>query len=170
MIKGKAQVLDSNRRKRGPKGVKRYDNEFHCKTKRKKKEHDQEFQSKILSSRKVNLTLRKRQPGSLQSKVTHAHIYMWKYVMMYSYMCVCAQSFSHILPFVTPWTIAHQAPLSMGIFQARTLEWVAMPSSRGSSNPRDRTQVSHTAGRFFTAWATKEAHIHIYPLFNLLNG
>ena len=30
----------------------------------------------------------------------------------------------------TPWTIAHQAPLSMGILQARILEWVAMPSSR----------------------------------------
>ena len=33
--------------------------------------------------------------------------------------------------------IAHQAPLSMGILQARILEWVAMPSSRGSSQPRD---------------------------------
>ena len=36
-----------------------------------------------------------------------------------------------------------------GILQARTLEWVAMPFSRGSSQPRDRTQVSHIAGRFF---------------------
>ena len=35
--------------------------------------------------------------------------------------------------FVTPWTVARQAPLSMGILQARTLEWVTMPSSRGSS-------------------------------------
>ena len=35
--------------------------------------------------------------------------------------------------FVTPWAAAHQAPLFMGIRQARTLEWVAMPSSRGSS-------------------------------------
>ena len=32
-----------------------------------------------------------------------------------------------------------------------------MPSSRGSSQPRDRTQVSHIAGRFFTIWATREA-------------
>ena len=32
-----------------------------------------------------------------------------------------------------PWTVAHQAPLSMGILQARILEWVVMPSSRGSS-------------------------------------
>ena len=48
------------------------------------------------------------------------------------------------------WTVAHQIPLSMGILQARILEWVAIPSSRGSSQPRDQTQVSRIAGRFFT--------------------
>ena len=37
-----------------------------------------------------------------------------------------------------------------GILQARILEWVAMPFSRGSSQPRDQTQVSRTAGGFFT--------------------
>ena len=37
-----------------------------------------------------------------------------------------------------------------GILQARILEWVAFPFSRGSSQPRDRTQVSHIAGGFFT--------------------
>ena len=37
-----------------------------------------------------------------------------------------------------------------GILQARILEWVAFPFSRGSSQPRNRTQVSHIAGRFFT--------------------
>ena len=37
-----------------------------------------------------------------------------------------------------------------GILQARILEWPAMPSSRGSSQPRDQTQVSFIAGRFFT--------------------
>ena len=52
---------------------------------------------------------------------------------------------------VTPWTVAHQAPLSMGILQARTLEWVIVPSSRGSSQARDRTQVSHITGRLFTS-------------------
>ena len=51
---------------------------------------------------------------------------------------------------MTPWTVACQASLSVGILQARILKWVAMPSSQ----PRDRTQVSHTAGRFFTFWAT----------------
>ena len=45
----------------------------------------------------------------------------------------------------------------LGIFQATILEWVAMPSSTGSSQPRDWTQVSHTAGKFFTNWATREA-------------
>jgi len=44
-----------------------------------------------------------------------------------------------------------------GILQARILEWVAVPFSRGSSQPRDRTQVSHIAGGFFTNWATREA-------------
>ena len=44
-----------------------------------------------------------------------------------------------------------------GILQARILERVAIPFSRGSSQPRDRTQVSHIAGRFFTGWATREA-------------
>ena len=43
------------------------------------------------------------------------------------------------------------------ILQARILQWVAFPFSRGSSQSRDRTQVSHTAGRFFTSWATREA-------------
>jgi len=41
-----------------------------------------------------------------------------------------------------------------GILQARILEWVAFPFSRGSSQPRDRTQVSCIAGGFFTSWAT----------------
>ena len=52
------------------------------------------------------------------------------------YACVLC-CFSRVQLFVTPWTVAHQAPLSMGILQARTLEWIAMPSSRGSSQPRD---------------------------------
>ena len=46
-----------------------------------------------------------------------------------------------------------------GILQARMLEWVAFPFSRGSSQPRDRTQVSHTAGAIFTSGATREALI-----------
>ena len=44
-----------------------------------------------------------------------------------------------------------------GILQVEILEWVAISISRGSSWPRDQTQVSCLAGRFFTIWATKEA-------------
>ena len=44
-----------------------------------------------------------------------------------------------------------------GILQPRILEWAAFPFSRGSSQPRDETQVSHIAGGFFTSWAAREA-------------
>ena len=44
-----------------------------------------------------------------------------------------------------------------GILQSRILEWVTVPLSRGSSQPRDWTQISHIAGGFFTSWATREA-------------
>ena len=46
-----------------------------------------------------------------------------------------------------------------GILQARILEWVAIPFSRGSSQPRDQTQVSHSAGGFFIVWGIREALI-----------
>ena len=55
----------------------------------------------------------------------------------------------------------------MGMLQARILEWVAMPSSRRSSQPRDRTQVSCIAGGFFTVWATREAQNKINTLAQL---
>ena len=46
-----------------------------------------------------------------------------------------------------------------GILQGRILEWVTIPFSRGSSQPRDWTQVSYIAGKFFTSWATREAPV-----------
>ena len=45
-----------------------------------------------------------------------------------------------------------------GIFQARVLEWVAISFSRGSAQPRDRTQVSRIVGRRFTIWATRDGN------------
>ena len=65
-----------------------------------------------------------------------------------SKICHCL----HFLPIVT-----HEDPLSMGFLQARILEWVALPSSRGSSQSRDQTQVSHIASWFFTGGAPREA-------------
>ena len=61
--------------------------------------------------------------------------------------------FSHVQLFVTLWTVAHQAPLPIGILQAGILEWVAMPSSRASSQPRGQIcifWISCIAGGFFT--------------------
>ena len=49
-----------------------------------------------------------------------------------------------------------------GILQARVLEWDAIAFSRGSSRPRDRTQVFHIAGRRFNLWATREAQAPFY--------
>ena len=60
---------------------------------------------------------------------------------------------SHVWPFVTlPGSSVH------GILQARILEWVAIPFSRGSSWPRDQTQVPCMEGIFFIIWATRESH------------
>ena len=55
-----------------------------------------------------------------------------------------------------------------GILQARIVDWVAMPSSRGSSQPRDQTQVSCTASRFFTNWATGEVPFNLNYLLKIL--
>ena len=74
---------------------------------------------------------------------------------IYAGLCFVAQSFA------TTWIVVCQAPLSMGILQARILERIAMPSSRGSSQPRDQAQVSRIADIFFTIWANKE----IQPTF-----
>ena len=67
---------------------------------------------------------------------------------------VCVLScFSCVWLFATLWTVACQGPLSIWILQARILEWVAMSSSRGSSQLRDQTHVSWgscIAGRFLT--------------------
>ena len=68
------------------------------------------------------------------------------------YIPCCAH---HVWLFVTPWTVARQAPPSMAILQAGILEWAAMPSSRGSSQCRDGAQVSHIGDGFLTIWATK---------------
>ena len=71
-------------------------------------------------------------------------------------VCVCAHAPSSLTlcPSVDcspPGSSVH------GISQAGILEWVAISFSKGSSQPRDQTRVSCTAGRFFTNWATREA-------------
>ena len=76
----------------------------------------------------------------------------WKY-----WLSTCAM-LSHSVMFDSLWP--HELyPISSSvheILQARILEWVAMSFSRGSSRPRDQTQVSCIVGRCFTTWATRE--------------
>ena len=57
---------------------------------------------------------------------------------------------------------------ALGILQARRLDWVAFPFSRGSSQPRDLIQVSLIAGELFTSWATREAHTNSSYLILIL--
>ena len=84
-------------------------------------------------------------------------------------MLCCVSSFSLVWLSAIPWTVvkvkvAQSFPtlcdtmdcIVYRILQARILEWVTIPFSRGSSHPRNWAQVSRTAGRFFTSWATKE--------------
>ena len=68
---------------------------------------------------------------------------------------VCAQSCPTLLR--PPWTVSPLGSSVHGISQAGILEWVAISSSRGSCQPRDRTWVSCIAGRFFTTEPPREA-------------
>ena len=129
------------------------------------------FLSKGLSRVFSSTAVRKHQffgaQPSLCPTLTSIHDYGGKTTALtmsvYIYICVCvcvcvyASSLSHVQLFVTSWTVAHQALLSMGIFQERILQWVSMPFSRGSSQVGDWTQVSCIVGGFFTNWTTGEA-------------
>ena len=63
---------------------------------------------------------------------------------MHAKLLHCVQIFANL------WTVARQSRLSMAVLQACILEWIAMPSSRGSSQTRDQTHVSCIAGELFT--------------------
>ena len=62
---------------------------------------------------------------------------------------------SRVRLFVTPWTVAHQAPPSMGF--SRQEYWSGLPIPSPGNFPRDWTPVSHIPGRRFNRWATREA-------------
>ena len=71
--------------------------------------------------------------------------------------CIHAESLQSCLTLGDSMDLSQPDSSAHGILQARTLERVAIFFSRESSRPRDQSQVSHTAGRFFTLWATREA-------------
>ena len=97
------------------------------------------LQLPLISTRTYRL--RKQAPESERTSVSLAAYYVilkWKVKVTQSCPILCD-------------------PMDYGILQDRILEWVAVPFSRGSSQPRDQTQISCIAGRFFTSWATREA-------------
>ena len=59
--------------------------------------------------------------------------------------------------FGTPWTVVCQAPLSIGFFQTRISDWVAISFSKGSAWPKDQTHISCIGRQILYHWATKEA-------------
>ena len=74
----------------------------------------------------------------------------WKVKVLVAQLC---------LTLCDPMDYSPPGPSVHGILQARILEWVVIPFSRGSSQPRDLTQVSCIASRFFTVWVIREAQI-----------
>ena len=73
-------------------------------------------------------------------------------IVVCGYVLICIQLFAIL------WTVAHQAPLSMGILQARVVEWVAMPFLPGIFPTLGLNPGSRIAGRFFTIGTTREIH------------
>ena len=104
-------------------------------------------------------------------KVFQIHTYSFPYALPMSYfvlychgwvvatknVCImCAKSLQSCPTLWDPMDCSLPASSALGILQARTLEWVAMPLSRGPSQPGDGTGVSWIACGFFSVWATKE--------------
>ena len=72
--------------------------------------------------------------------------------------CVHAKLLQSCLTLCDPMDCSPPGSSIHGILQAKILEWVAVPSSSGCSWPSDPTHMSLISGRFFTLWATREAH------------
>ena len=79
-----------------------------------------------------------------------SHEVMGPDAMILVFWTLSFKSLSRLQLCAIPWTIQYN------ILQARILEWVAIPFSRGSFQPRDQTHVSRIAGRFFTSLATRK--------------
>ena len=79
-------------------------------------------------------------------------LYIWKVKVPVAYLCLALCESMDCSP---PGSSVH------GIFQARILEWVAIPFSKGSSQPRGWIRVSSNASRFFTVWAPGKPLIYV---------
>ena len=80
-------------------------------------------------------------------------LYTSKYIPNYSMLVIPFVKVAELCP-----TLCDPVDYTVhGMLQARILEWVVFPFSRGSSQPKNWTKVSCIVGRFCTSWATREA-------------
>ena len=102
--------------------------------------------------RNNQITVTKQKQRSKQTKKPFVSIYICIFVMHGLFVLVTQScpTLCDPMDWSPPDSSVH------GILLARILEWAAIPFSRGSSWPRDWTQVSCTAGRFFTSWAIRK--------------
>ena len=75
---------------------------------------------------------------------------------------VCAQLLQSCSTLCDPMDCSLPGSFVHGIFLARIMEWIAMPSSRGSSQPRDQIHISYIVGRFSISVPPRKPHIYIY--------
>ena len=86
------------------------------------------------------------------------------YTYMYIHICVCLLGAQLYPAFCEPRDCSQPGSSVHVILQTRILEWIAIPFSRGFSQPRDQTWVSCIASRFLTVWATIETPSHTHTL------
>ena len=107
-----------------------------------------------LKNRWIYQKKNKQYPGHSEWFYSPESVVIHKNHHIICYVCVCVWK---LLSLCDPMDWSPLGSSLHGILQARTLEWGSIPFSRGSSQPKNRTQASHIAGRFFTIWATREA-------------
>ena len=99
--------------------------------------------------------------------VIHIFIYFWSafftdsgvYDLSWEIHCVCVLVTQSCPTLCEPLDCIPPGFYVHGILQARILEWIGIPFSRGSSHPRHQTQISCIIARFFTIWATRKSKI-----------
>ena len=105
------------------------------------------------SSFQFSCTISWKNPNELFGQLSTSSLY----ALVSSRFCCCCSVGKSDPTLCNPTDCSPPGSSVYGILQARILEWLVILFSKGSSQPRDRTQISCIAGRFFTVWATREA-------------
>ena len=119
--------------------------------------HEQKMEEEcICANTLILLTRQHYRPGwiSKVKQVNQWRLYLWR--LKFGRQGRVSEVAQSCLTLCDPMDCKPPGSSIHGIFQARVLEWVAISSSRGLFWPRDWIQVSLTAGRRFTVWATRE--------------